>query len=321
MSIDVTVVIPAYNRPEALRRAVESVVAQDLPFADYEVIVVDGSSNPQTAAAVEELQKTSACALRLVTKRPEGPGPSRNVGARLGRGRVIAFMDCDCQAISSWLRAGLAAFAGRDDVGLVEGRVLPDPTRPFGVFSRSLRIESESFLYETANIFYRREAFEAAGGFPADLNPTAPTPMGGEDADLAWRVKRLGWASQFAPSALVYHEIVPVAPWRWVYTKQLFIFPWMLRQIPELRAFFYGRYFYDKPQAALVVALTGAAVSPWFPLALVAVLPYCVIRAAEPTQTLRGPLRVFRVAAYFIKDLTNCLTLVAGSLRFRRVLI
>src|SRR6185436_4502735 len=111
------------------------------------------------AAAMAELQKTSRCSLRLVTKPPEGPGPSRNLGARLGRGDVIAFMDSDCEATPSWLGEGEAQFSGNEDLGLVEGRVLPDPNKKFGVFSHSLRIEQESHLYETANIFYRRAAF------------------------------------------------------------------------------------------------------------------------------------------------------------------
>lgn len=319
--VQITVVIPSYNRPVALRRAVESVINQDLPSQSYEVIVVDSSANATTASNIAELQKTSRCALQLVTKEPEGPGPSRNLGARLGRGRVIAFMDSDCEATTSWLREGVAQFSGKDRLGLVEGRVLPDPASPFGVFSHSLRIERESHLYETANIFYRREAFEATGGFSRDLTPTASTPMGGEDAELAWKMKRMGWDSCFASEALVYHEIVKISPWRWLFTKQLFIFPMLVRQIPELRPFFFARYFYDRAQAALVIAIVGLIVSRTFPLALVLIFPYCLLRGGQPTQTLTGARRLFRVVAYFLKDFIALLTLLTGSLRYRRVVI
>jgi len=314
-------VIPGYNRPEALRRAVESAINQDLPSERYEVIVVDSSSNPATAAAMAELQKTSRCSLRLVTKPPEGPGPSRNLGARLGRGDVIAFMDSDCEATPSWLGEGVAQFSGNEDLGLVEGRVLPDPNKKFGVFSHSLRIEQESHLYETANIFYRRAAFEATGGFAHDLTPKASTPMGGEDVELAWKMKRMGWRTSFAERALVYHEIVPISPWRWLFTKQLFIFPLLVRQVPELRRFFFARYFYDRGQAALTAFVAGLIAAPAYPLALLLVIPYCVYRGGQSTQSLNGAKRVFRIGAYFLKDSVALVTLLAGSIRYRRVVI
>ena len=59
----------------------------------------------------------------------------------------------------------------------------------------------------------------------------------------------------------IFHEIVPVSPWRWIFTKQLFIFPRMVHRIPELRRFFYWRYFYDEPQAALVIAIAVTSMS------------------------------------------------------------
>ena len=314
------VVIPAFRRPELVRLAVASALQQDLPSDAYEVLVVDSSPDDAVERAVRALQSDARCALRYERKPPEGPGPSRNLGARLGRGAFIAFLDSDCVATPSWLREGLATF--EDGLGIVQGRTLPDPNGRPGVFTWYLEVQSESFVFEAANLFYRREAFEAAGGFWADLQPNSVKPMGGEDVDLGWRVKRLGWQTRFAPDAVVHHEVVPISPWKWLYTKQFFIWPLLVGRFPELRPYLYARYFYDRAQAALVLALVGALLAyVTTPFALLACIPYLALRFSEPTNTLSGLRRPLRVAAYLLKDLTTLALLLAGSVRYRSLLL
>jgi len=121
----VSVVIPTYLRPDSVRAAVRSVLAQDLDPERYEVIVVDTSPDDANLRVVEELRVDARCALRLLRKDAEGPAASRNRGAADARGEILAFMDSDCQATPSWLRQGLAAFD--EGIGLVQGRTLPDP--------------------------------------------------------------------------------------------------------------------------------------------------------------------------------------------------
>jgi cellulose synthase/poly-beta-1,6-N-acetylglucosamine synthase-like glycosyltransferase len=238
---------------------------------------------------------------------------------QLARGTYIAFMDNDCVASPGWLRAGLAAFT--EGVGLVQGAVRPEQGVRPGVFTHYLVIDRESFLYETANMLYRRDVIAAVGGFPADLTPQAGTPMGGEDVDLAWRAKRAGWQSAFAADALVYHAVLPLPVWRWLISRRLFILPALVRRFPELRQFFFTGYFYDRVHAAVALALAGGAVAPWWPAALLLTLPYVVLRASEPTKTLGGMLRLARVAAYLPRDLFSFVILAAGSLRSRTVLL
>jgi len=315
----VTVVVPTYKRTDMVRRAVLSLLAQDIEPDTYEVIVVDSSPDDANLRLVAELAREARCALWCLTKPAEGPGPSRNLGARQARGEMLAFMDSDCQAAPGWLRAGLAAFDGA--VGLVQGRTVPDPARAAGVFTRYVQVEEENFAYECANILYRKAAFEQAGGFGADLTPHAESPMGGEDVEFAWRVKRNGWTSRFARDAVVYHEVVPITPWRWLFNKRLFIWPRLKRAVPELRPFFVWGCFFDRAQAGFALGLAGTALAWVTPEALVAWVPYAAIRASEPTRTLRGPLRLLRVFFYAPRDALAFLVLLAGSIRFRSLLL
>lgn len=315
----VSVVIPAYGRPEKLRKAVRSVLAQDLDPVRYEVIVVDSSPDDRNEQIIAELKPGARCSLRCVRKKAEGPGPSRNLGVKQARGRFIAFMDSDCEATPEWLREGIAAF--EEGVGLVQGRTVPETGVPHSAFNYTIRVEEESFLYETANIFYRRDVFEQLGGFLPDLLPNADRPVGGEDVDLAWRAKRAGWQSRFAAKATVMHEVVRLSAFRWLFNPRLYIIPRAVRKYPELRRFFFARYFLEEAHAWLMLALVGAALAPVSLLFLILVVPYLVKRGSERSQTLRGPKQWVRPLVYIPRDLASLSLLLAGSIRHGALLL
>lgn len=317
--IIVSVVIPSYYRPELLEKAVRSCMSQTLPADSYEIIVVDSSANDLNVKLVDSLQAESACRLICLTKSPEGPGPSRNLGAENARGRYLAFLDSDCQAYAGWLEAGVAEFD--DETGIVQGRTIPEPGAPYSVFNRSFKIEEENFIYEALNVFYRRDVFLEHRGFAAEKDPTAMTVLGGEDVDLAWRVKRSGWLSRFADGAVVTHIVERLSVWRWLYDKRMSVVPKIPRDFPETRRFFFARYFFDDVQAYLVLALLGAMLSFYSPLTWLAVIPYCLRRGTEKTRALPGPLRLFRIAVYLPRDLLTFAALLRGCVRYRTVLL
>lgn len=88
----VSVIIPAYNAGDTIRRCVESVLRQT--FSDIEVIVVDDGSRDDTLAVLRQMQKDDA---RLVVHHQDNAGVSaaRNAGLALARGQWVAFVDSD----------------------------------------------------------------------------------------------------------------------------------------------------------------------------------------------------------------------------------
>jgi len=80
-----SIVIPTYNRPQLLSRAILSVLDQSCQ--DFEIVVVnDGGSRP-------ELKSDSRT--RLVEQPNRGMAAARNAGIRAARGRYITFLDDD----------------------------------------------------------------------------------------------------------------------------------------------------------------------------------------------------------------------------------
>ncbi len=90
MSPLVSVIIPAYNRPEMLKRAVESVLSQD--YSPFELLVInDGSTEP-----LNEIQSLiESTDHRLLFQNHKGVSAARNHGVREAKGEWIAFLDSD----------------------------------------------------------------------------------------------------------------------------------------------------------------------------------------------------------------------------------
>jgi GT2 family glycosyltransferase len=304
----VSVIVPARDAAVTLPGALAALAVQRLD-GDYEVLVVDSGSRDATPRLVEDAARRAG-AVRLLRNPGGEPASSRNLGARHAAGDVLAFTDADCEPDPGWLAAGLRAL--RAGAELVQGRVVP--ARDPGPFDRTVSVGAEHGLYETANLFVTRAAFERAGGFAPvpgiELGAGAPF---GEDAWFAWRARRAGAPSAFAPDAVVRHAVLARGPGGYVAERaRCRHFPALVAAIPELRsAFLYRRAFLSPASARFDMALAGAGLA----LArgrrgpLLLALPW----AAELAR-LRRPERI---AARAAADAVTFAALSAGSLRSR----
>lgn len=87
----VSVVIPTYNRAEALSRSIDSALAQT--FENFEIIIVDDSSTDETPAVVESYDDDRIKYQRL--DRNRGANVSRNRGIEIAEGDLLSFLDSD----------------------------------------------------------------------------------------------------------------------------------------------------------------------------------------------------------------------------------
>jgi glycosyltransferase involved in cell wall biosynthesis len=89
--ITFSVVIPVYNRPTLIRRAVASCLKQRHPA--FEVVVVDDGSTDSTVGVVSSI--TDARLRLVVQPTNRGVGTARNLGADSARGEWIVWLDSD----------------------------------------------------------------------------------------------------------------------------------------------------------------------------------------------------------------------------------
>src|SRR6266498_3763264 len=91
----ISVVIPTYDRCEALARTLGALARQTLPAKDFEVVVVVDGSRDDTRAVLEMLE--TPFALRWLWQENLGRSAARNAGIRAARADVVVFVDDDVE--------------------------------------------------------------------------------------------------------------------------------------------------------------------------------------------------------------------------------
>ena len=111
--MNLSIIIPTYNRADTLERALNSVLNQDLFTQNkaFEIIVVDDGSNDGSA----ELVRTRFPNVQLVQQQNSGVSSARNRGLSLARGEWIALLDSDDEWLPHKLSVQMALLA---DTGL-----------------------------------------------------------------------------------------------------------------------------------------------------------------------------------------------------------
>jgi len=169
----VSVVIPVHNRPDAVRRAIASVLAQT--FQRFEIVVVDDGSTDATCDAVSSVRDGRVRLIRH--KKNRGGSAARNTGIEATRAPFVAFLDSDDEWLPTKLERQLEVFArSPDTLGLVytgAERTYPDgsvsravPRRRTNLMRELLRV---NVVGETSLGMVRRSVLEALDGFDESL--------------------------------------------------------------------------------------------------------------------------------------------------------
>ncbi len=94
--MDVSIVIPTYNREELLRRTVPQLVEQQAGDFSYEVIFVVNGSTDGSEAVLREASDRWPDKIRYLVIAPSGsPAAPRNTGIRAAKGTAVIIMDDD----------------------------------------------------------------------------------------------------------------------------------------------------------------------------------------------------------------------------------
>jgi len=177
----ISVVLPTYNRSESLRRILSSLERQTLPASRFEVIVVDDGSTDGTASVAGEFVSRGSLRVEYIRGAHEGPGASRNRGVSRARGGIIAFIEDDVTPEPDWL-ARAEQYLQDPAITGVEGKTIEEGS------ARSVRSfdPPEHLSFIPCNLFLRKEAFVAAGGYDPAFFNAAMGIYFREDIDLGF---------------------------------------------------------------------------------------------------------------------------------------
>jgi hypothetical protein len=152
----VTALIDTYNHERFIEEAVVSVVAQDFPAEQMEIIVVDDGSTDRTPEIVRMFEPR----VRLIRKPNGGQASAFNTGIQEARGNIVAFLDGDDWWASNKLHCVAEAFARHLKVGIV-GHSITEVLRGGGQRIEEHREETsfQADSLEGARLFRTRKNF------------------------------------------------------------------------------------------------------------------------------------------------------------------
>jgi hypothetical protein len=217
-----SVIVLGWNGRDYLEDCLSSVLDQDFPVDQYEVLYVDNGSKDGSAAFVRERFPQ----VRVVElERNLGYAEGNNVGYRETSGDFVVFLNQDTTVNRSWLRSLIEAMSSSVEVGAAHANVIQpwypefagigeraDATVAYSSEVNRLgyigyhKLPSVDRLYDTiflhgVCIVVRRSLGDQLGYiFDPDFFAYA------EDLDLGLRVRALGYRSLAVPRAVVYHK-------------------------------------------------------------------------------------------------------------------
>ncbi|NIZ91116.1 glycosyltransferase family 2 protein [Kineococcus rubinsiae] len=219
----ITVAVCTRDRPEDLRRCLESIGR--LRGGVGEVLVVDNASRDDRTRRV-----AAEFGVRCVREPRAGLDWARNRALLEARTPVVAFADDDVLVEADWARALALAFEDEPGALVVTGLVAPaefsTPAQVMfeavGGFGRgyarrwfSVAVDAGEIAARRqpgtgdagtgANTAVRREEVLALGGFDTALDVGTPTGGGG-DLELYFRVLAAGGLVAYEPAAVVLHR-------------------------------------------------------------------------------------------------------------------
>jgi len=111
----ITALIDTYNHERYIAEAIESVLAQDFPPGEMEIVVVDDGSTDGTP----EIARRYAGRVRYIRKENGGQASAFNAGITEARGEFIAFLDADDVWLPRKIPRVVEEFERHPDAGTV----------------------------------------------------------------------------------------------------------------------------------------------------------------------------------------------------------
>ncbi len=207
--LDISVVIPTYNRLDILQHVVPTLLAQDLARDRYEILVCDSNSTDGTAEYLARVF-SEAGNVRHLPAAYGGRAAARNAGVEAARGRIVLFNDADILAAPDLLSRHLRRHDERTRIAVVGLEVQVknlddyahkrDRPEARGSLHPAARKRLSWLYFLTGNASVQREELLRVGTFDESF-----TGYGHEDLELGYRLQRAGVEIVYEPEAVNYH--------------------------------------------------------------------------------------------------------------------
>ena len=212
-TVDLSVVICTFNRPDVTLACLESFCRQTAPSDSYEIILVDDS----TDATLSDLVCDAEWPVRTrFIKRERGSlASARNAAIQVANGTHLLFVNDDTIAFPECVREHVRAHRMAPEPISVLGTFEQPPAALDGALMRYLEQSTEVFCYGllepgqrydwtrywTCNVSSPADAVQQVGGFDESFES-----YGCEDTDLGYRLDQIGLPVLYHGAARAHHR-------------------------------------------------------------------------------------------------------------------
>ncbi len=209
----VSIIVPTYKRPEGIRTALQSLLAQNSGGRLLEIVVADNDPAASARDAVLQFAKTCSIDVHYIHVPEPGVSNARNGAMMKARGRFRAFLDDDMEASPAWLSSLLRTteiYGASVCFGPIQA-CMPSPEDPLNIymqpyFSRNFNGSeglTDGIAFGMGGCLLDLTACHMPSPpFNTDMNET-----GGEDDWLFEYLMHRGAKMAWAPKALTFEHV------------------------------------------------------------------------------------------------------------------
>ena len=205
----VSVLIDTYNHERFIEEAIQSVLSQDFPAAEREILVVDDGSTDRTP----EILAKFASQIRILRKPNGGQASAFNHGIPECRGELISFLDADDWWAPDKLARVTSAMAAEPEVGFVGHGIITvflDGTQKTEVLrdgfcfqanelSGALLFRRRCSFMGTSRMTVRRNLLQRIGPIPTEIRIQAD--------EYIYTLASVLMPTRILPEALTYYRV------------------------------------------------------------------------------------------------------------------
>ena len=227
--IKVSVIITTCDLQNRLAYTIKSLLSQNVPASEYEIIIIDSGFSDNTKKIVKTVvSENSNYNIQYFFEPEPGELSGRHRGALESRGEILIFIDSNIEVVKGWLYAIMEAFKDQT-VHLIGGPSLPkfeiEPPEWINYYDKlsqniiifqyfsllylgNKKIEIAPFLISGLNLSIRKKTFFYVGGFhPGEVPNHLICFRGDGVTGLTMKCKNRNLKSIYLPQAIVNHYI------------------------------------------------------------------------------------------------------------------
>jgi glycosyltransferase involved in cell wall biosynthesis len=216
MKSKISVIVPTYNRAHIITMCLDSLVVQNYPKENYEIIVVNNNSSDNTKEIVRKyINNYPSVSIRNILEKRPGLVYARHTGAKHAKYDTLSFTDDDGILCKNWLKEVSNVFQANPEVAAVAGKIVikwdkepPDWVKPYEGLLGKLDY-SDKTKYEKnisicgGNYHIKKSILFKLGGFNPDQ--IGDCLIGDGETGLNQKLWNCDYLIGWAPKAIMEH--------------------------------------------------------------------------------------------------------------------